>query len=416
MTASHENTEGIAIIGMAGRFPGADNLDQFWQNLKNGVESISVFSEEELKSAGVDSALAKIPGFVNAGSILNDVDLFDAAFFGFSPRDAETTDPQQRLFLECAWEGLENAGYRPDTYPGLISVFGGSDQSTYVYQIYANQERLASLDGGMVGIGNDKDYLTTLVSYKLNLRGASIAVQTACSTSLVAVCLACQNLWSYQCDMALAGGVAVNVPQKKGYFYQPGGILSPDGHCRTFDASGQGTVVGNGVAMVALKRLAEALADGERIRAVIRGAALNNDGSLKVGFGAPSVEGQAQAIAMAQAMAGVHPDWISYVEAHGTATILGDPIEFSALNKVFTAKTTRKQYCAMGSLKSNVGHLSSAAGAAGLIKTVLALENEAIPPSLNFQRPNPQINFGDSPFYICTGLQDWKSGERPRVA
>src|SRR5262249_19913814 len=245
----------------------------------------------------------------------------------------------------------------PYMYPSLIGVFGGSDQSTYLYQIYANPERLATLDGGMIGIGNDKDYLTTLVSYKLNVRGPSIAVQTACSTSLVAVSLACQTLWSYQCDMALAGGVAVNVPQKKGYFYQPGGILSPDGHCRTFDASGQGTVVGNGVSMLVLKRLSDAVADGDSIRAVIRGAALNNDGSMKVGFGAPSVEGQAQAIAIAQAMAGVNPDWISYVEAHGTATLLGDPIEFAALNYVFSSRTKRKQFCAIGSLKSNVGHL-----------------------------------------------------------
>jgi acyl transferase domain-containing protein len=408
--------DGIAIIGMAGRFPGANSLDAFWDNLRNGVESISVFSEEELAAAGVDPAIARIAGFVNAGSVVADVDMFDAAFFGFSPRDAETTDPQQRLFLECAWEGLEDAGYRPDTYPGLIAVYGGSDQSTYMYQIYADPERMATLDSGMVAIGNDKDYLTTLTSYKMNLRGPSVAVQTACSTSLVAISLACQTLWSYQSDMAIAGGVAINVPQKKGYFYQPGGILSPDGHCRTFDASGQGTVVGNGVAIVVLKRLAEAIADGDHIRAVIRGTALNNDGSLKVGFGAPSIEGQTQAIAMAQAMAGVHPDQISYVEAHGTATILGDPIEFSALNKVFSAGTARKQYCAIGSLKSNVGHLSSAAGAAGLIKTVLALEHEAIPPSLHFATPNPHINFADSPFYVSTQLNAWKSGERPRIA
>jgi acyl transferase domain-containing protein len=414
--ADNPRLEGIAIIGMAGRFPGADSLDQFWDNLKNGVEGISVFSDEELIGAGVDASLMKIPGFVNAGSILTDVDMFDAPFFGFSPRDAETTDPQQRLFLECAWESLEDAGYRPDTYPGLIGVYGGSDQSTYVYQIYGDAERLATLDLGMVGIGNDKDYLTTLTSYKMNLRGPSIAVQTACSTSLVAVSLACQTLLSYQCDMALAGGVAINIPQKKGYFYQPGGILSPDGHCRTFDASGQGTVVGNGVAIVVLKRLSEALADGDRIRAVIRGSALNNDGSMKVGFGAPSVEGQAQAIAMAHAMAGVDPERISYLEAHGTATILGDPIEFGALNKVFSARTKRKQFCAIGSLKSNVGHLSSAAGAAGLIKTVLALEQKVIPPSLHFETPNPHINFADSPFYVNTRLSEWKSSEHPRRA
>jgi acyl transferase domain-containing protein/acyl carrier protein len=419
MTMSTDTTpraDGIAIIGMAGRFPGAQSLEQFWDNLANGVESISIFSDEELMAAGVDASVMKIPGFVNAGSILADVDMFDTAFFGFSPRDAETTDPQQRLFLECAWEGLEDAGYRPDTYPGLIGVYGGSDQSTYVYQIYADPQRLATLDSGMVGIGNDKDYLTTLTSYKMNLRGPSIAVQTACSTSLVDVCLACQTLSSYQCDIAIAGGVAVNVPQKKGYFYQPGGILSPDGHCRTFDASGQGTVVGNGVAIVVLKRLSEALADGDAIRAIIRGTALNNDGSMKVGFGAPSVEGQTQAIAMAQAMAGVHPDQISYIEAHGTATILGDPIEFGALDKVFRASTARKQFCAIGSLKSNVGHLSSAAGAAGLIKTVMALEHQAIPPSLHFATPNPHINFPDSAFYVNTQLSDWKRGERPRIA
>ena len=299
--------ESIAVIGLTGRFPGARNVEEFWKNLQDGAETITRFSDQELMAAGVDPVIAKMPGFVNAGSILADIDQFDALFFGYSARDAESIDPQQRLFLECAWECLEGAGYDSEVYPGLIGVFGGSDMSSYLYQVYANIDPLASGYGGMVVIGNDKDYLTTQVSYKLNLKGPSIAVQTSCSTSLVAVCLACQNLWSYGCDMALAGGVSIAVPQRKGYFYMPGGILSPDGHCRTFDAEGQGTVVGNGVGIVLLKRLSDALADGDSIHALIKGAALNNDGSAKVGYTAPSIAGQAQVISMAQAMAGVDP-------------------------------------------------------------------------------------------------------------
>ena len=337
-------------------------------------------------------------------------------FFGYSARDAECIDPQQRLFLECAWECLEGAGYDPESYPGLIGVFGGSDMSSYIYQLYAHMDPLAAGSSPMALIGNDKDYLTTQVSYKLNLKGPSMAIQTSCSTSLVAVCVACQSLWSYACDMALAGGVAVGVPQKKGYFYQAGGILSPDGHCRTFDAEGQGTVVGNGVGIVLLKRLSDAIADGDMIHAVIRGAALNNDGSLKVGYTAPSVAGQAQVIAMAQAMAGVDPETVSYVEAHGTATLLGDPIEVAALTQAFSAKTDKKGFCALGSVKSNVGHLASAAGVTGLIKTVLALENGMLPPSLNFKTPNPQIDFAGSPFYVNDKLQPWDTNGTPRRA
>jgi acyl transferase domain-containing protein len=408
--------ESIAIIGMSGRFPGARNLDEFWQNLRDGVESISRFSEEEIKLAGVDPALLKVPGYVNAGAVLEDIDLFDALFFGYSARDAESIDPQQRLFLECAWESLENAGCDPETYPGLIGVFGGSDMSSYLFQIYANTDVLSHAYGGMTVIGNDKDYLTTQVSYKLNLRGPSIAVQTSCSTSLVAVSMACHSLLSYQCDIALAGGVAVGVPQKKGYFYQPGGIASPDGHCRTFDATGEGTVVGNGVGIVVLKRLSEALADGDYIHAVIKGAALNNDGSAKVGYTAPSIEGQAQAIAMAQAMAGVNPETITYIEAHGTATILGDPIEIAALSQAFNSRTNKRSFCAIGSVKSNVGHLASAAGVAGLIKTVLALRHRQLPPSLHFTQPNPRIDFANSPFYVNSQLSAWKSDGNPRRA
>ncbi len=408
--------EGIAVIGLTGRFPGAKNVEEFWQNLKDGAETITRFSDQELKAAGVDSAYWNLPGFVNAGSVLSDIDQFDAEFFGYSPRDAECIDPQQRLFLECAWNCLEGAGYNPESYPGLIGVFGGSDMSSYVYHLYAHMDPLAGGPSPMALIGNDKDYLTTQVSYKLNLKGPSLAIQTSCSTSLVAVCVACQNLWSQTCDMALAGGVAVGVPQKRGYFYQAGGILSPDGRCRTFDAEGQGTVVGSGVGMVLLKRLSDALADGDTIHAVIKGAALNNDGSLKVGYTAPSVEGQAQVIQMAQAMSGISPETITYVEAHGTATLLGDPIEVAALAQAFRAGTDKKGFCALGSVKSNVGHLASAAGVTGLIKTVLSLEHAMIPPSLNFKTPNPQINFAESPFFVNDKLRQWDANGSPRRA
>jgi acyl transferase domain-containing protein/acyl carrier protein len=418
MSNSESSTavEGIAVVGLNGRFPGARNIDEFWKNLEQGVESIARFSDQELRAAGLDPAYSKLPGFVNAGCVLTDIDQFDAVFFGYSARDAECIDPQQRLFLECAWECLESAGYDPESYPGMIGVYGGSDMSSYIYQVYAHLDPLAAGSSPMALIGNDKDYLTTQVSYKLNLKGPSMAVQTSCSTSLVAVCVACQSLWSYSCDMALAGGVAVGVPQKKGYFYQAGGILSPDGHCRTFDAEGQGTVVGSGVGMVLLKRLSDALADGDTIHAVIKGAALNNDGSLKVGYTAPSVAGQAQVIAMAQAMASVNPETIGYVEAHGTATLLGDPIEVAALTQVFSSNTQKKTYCGLGSVKSNVGHLASAAGVTGLIKTVLALEKGKLPPTLNFKTPNPQINFTNSPFYVNDKLRDWESNGNPRRA
>ncbi|MGH9628561.1 MAG: beta-ketoacyl synthase N-terminal-like domain-containing protein, partial [Bryobacteraceae bacterium] len=335
---SNHPAEAIAVIGMSGRFPQARNIDEFWRNLKNGSECISFFSDEELQNSGLDPSVLSAPNYVRAGGVLDGVDLFDALFFGYSARDAEIMDPQHRLFLECAWEGLENAGYDPETYPGLIGVFGGSSMSTYLFNLYANMDRLAFVDHFQLLVGNDKDHVTTHVSYKLNLRGPSIDVQTACSTSLVAVCLACQSLLNYQSDIALAGGVTVNLPQGAGYLYQPGGIVSPDGHCRAFDASAQGTVGGNGVGIVVLKRLSEALAEGDCIHSVIRGFALNNDGSMKVGYTAPSVEGQAQVIAMAQAMAGCEPETIGYMEAHGTGTPLGDPIEIAALTEAFRAR------------------------------------------------------------------------------
>jgi amino acid adenylation domain-containing protein/thioester reductase-like protein len=408
---------GVAIIGLAGRFPGAKNINDFWQNLKNGVESISFFSDEELDPLAVDLASLNHLNFVKAGAVLDGVELFDATFFDYSPREAEITDPQHRLFLECAWEALENAGYDSDKYDGAIGVFAGASMSTYLlFNLAINPRLLKSFGSFQVTVGNDKDYLATRVSYKLNLRGPSINVQTACSTSLVAVSLACQSLLDYQCDIALAGGVSVRVPQKSGYVYEEGGILSPDGHCRAFDAGGQGTLFGNGLGIVALKRLEDALAEGDNIIAVIRGTAVNNDGLMKIGYTAPSIDGQAAVIAEALAAAGVAAETISYIEAHGTATPIGDPIEIAALRKAFRDTAHKKQFCAIGSVKSNIGHLDSAAGIAGLIKTALALKEKLIPPSLLYEKPNPQINFEDSPFYINTSIAEWKNGSTPRRA
>jgi acyl transferase domain-containing protein/acyl carrier protein len=416
MTQPDYSAEGIAIIGIAGRFPGAKSIDAFWENLREGREAVTPFTDEEVQACGVDPSIYKLPNYVKSGAVLDDIDMFDATFFGYSARDAEITDPQQRLFLECAWECIENAGYNAESYPGLIGVFGGLDWSTYLAQIYANLDKLGYVDGFQLNVGNDKDHLATQSSYKLNLRGPSITVQTACSTSLTAVCIASQSLLSYNCDMALAGGTAIAVPQRRGYYYMPGSILSPDGHCRAFDSAAQGTIIGNGVGIVLLKRLSDAIADGDNVRAVIRGYGLNNDGSAKVGYTAPSIEGQAQAIAMAQAMAGIDPETIDYVEAHGTATILGDPIEVAALTSVFRARTSKKNYCAIGSLKSNVGHLASAAGVAGLIKTVLSLEHRQMPPTLHFTKPNPGIDFANSPFYVNATLKDWVVQGRKRRA
>jgi acyl transferase domain-containing protein/acyl carrier protein len=408
--------EGVAIIGMSGRFPGARDLMEFWRNLQDGVESISFFTRSELESAGVEQHRSSQPDFVGAGGVLDGIENFDASFFGFTPRDAEVLDPQQRVFLECAWEALENSGYSPENYSGSIGVYAGSVMSSYLFNVLSRQDIFELLGSFQVFTGNDKDHLSTRTSYKLNLRGPSVTVQTACSTSLVAVCMACQSLLDHQCDMALAGGVAIRVPQQAGYLYQPGMIFSRDGHCRPFDAQADGTVFSNGAGVVVLKRLQDAVADGDRICAIIRGSSINNDGSLKVGYTAPSQDGQAEVVATAQAMAGVHPETISYIETHGTATTLGDPIEVAALSQVFRAATDRKQFCAIGSLKSNIGHLDAAAGVAGLIKTVLALENRELPPSLNFERPNPSIDFASGPFYVNTSLAEWKEGSTPRRA
>ena len=403
----------IAIVGMTGRFPGAKNIEEFWQNLRSGVESIYFFSDEELLSSGIDPARLSQPQYVKAGAVLEDIELFDASFFDFSPKEAQITDPQHRLFLECANEALEGAGYDSQTYTGRIGVYAGVSLSTYfLSNIYTNPKVIESVGNYRTSIGNSKDFLPTYVSYKLNLKGPSINVQTACSTSLVAIHLACQSLLNGESDIALAGGVSIQVPHKAGYRYQEGGIMSPDGHCRAFDAKAQGTISGNGVGIVVLKRLEDALADGDFIHAVIKGSAINNDGSLKVGYTAPSIDGQAKVISEALAMARVEPETISYVETHGTGTILGDPIEIAALTQAFRT-TDKKNFCAIGSVKTNIGHLDAAAGVAGLIKTVLSLKHKEIPSSLHFQEPNPKIDFANSPFYVNSTLSEWNTNGTP---
>ncbi|HEY6320578.1 MAG TPA: type I polyketide synthase, partial [Thermoanaerobaculia bacterium] len=409
--------EAVAVIGMAARLPGAPDLEAFWHNLRDGVESVSRFSPQELADAGIEPALYEDPRYVAAAAVLPDIERFDAAFFGFNPREAELLDPQQRLFLECAWEALEDAGYDPPRIREAVGVYAGASMSTYLLaNLYGQRALRRAVGDYQTMLGNDKDYLATRVSYKLGLRGPSMSVQTACSTSLVAVCLACQALLDEQCAMALAGGVSVRVPQRAGYLAEEGGILSPDGHCRAFDAAAQGTIGGNGAGVVVLKRLADALADGDPVRAVIRAAALNNDGAAKVGFTAPSLERQAAVVVMAQTLAGVGPDSVTYVEAHGTGTPLGDAIEVAALTRAFRAATGRAGFCALGSVKTNVGHLDAAAGVAGLIKTVLALEHRQLPPSLNFTRPHPQLELAGSPFYVNARLADWPPGPTPRRA
>jgi acyl transferase domain-containing protein/acyl-CoA synthetase (AMP-forming)/AMP-acid ligase II/NADPH:quinone reductase-like Zn-dependent oxidoreductase/NAD(P)-dependent dehydrogenase (short-subunit alcohol dehydrogenase family)/acyl carrier protein len=422
----------VAIIGMSCRFPGANDLDQFWENLCNGVESISFFSDQELIDSGVEPALVNHPNYVKASPILDDIENFDADFWGYSPKEAQLLDPQQRLFMECAWASLEDAGYDPLSYQGDISLYGGAATNTYLLNnIYPHRHQidqqddlqvlnLSSMGGFQVTTANDKDYLTTRTSYKLNLTGSSVNVQTACSTSLVTVHLACQSLINGECDMALTGGVSVHSPQKMGYLYQEGMILSADGHCRAFDAEASGTIFGSGAGMVVLKLLERAVEDGDRIYGVIKGSAVNNDGGTKVGYFAPNVDGQTRVIAEAIAYADISPESVSYIEAHGTGTKLGDPIEIQALSQAYSKGELPfahpSKHCAVGSVKTNVGHLQMASGIVGLIKTTLCLYHRKIPASLHFQQPNPQIDFTRSPFYINTHLQDWKGDMSPRRA
>jgi acyl transferase domain-containing protein/acyl carrier protein len=407
--------QGIAIVGMSGRFPGAGSLEQFWRNLRDGVESITRFTESELIEAGIDPALVRDPAYVAAKGVVEGVEMFEPAFFGFTPREAELMDPQHRLLLECAWEALEDAGVDPDRFPGRAAVYVGTGTSSYLLSnLLPNAEELRRAGTLQVLILNDRDFAATRLSYKLNLRGPSALVQTACSTALMAVHVACQSLLAGEADLAVAGGVSIGAPVKEGYLYQEGSISSPDGLCRSYDAQAGGSVAGTGAGIVVLKRLADALEAGDTVHAVILGSAANNDGSAKVGFTAPSIEGQAEAIAEALLMSGVDPDTIGYVEGHGSATALGDPIEVSALRQAFAQAGHGGGPCALGSVKSNIGHLNAAAGVAGLIKTALALSHRTIPPSVHFETPNAQVDFG--PFQVPTAALPWERGDSPRRA
>lgn len=407
----------VAVIGMAGRFPGARNIDQFWTNLRDGVESVTFFTKEELLGYGVDPDQLAAPEYVPAKAIVEDVELFDAAFFDFSPREAEMLDPQHRLLLECAVEAFEHAGYFPESFKGRVGVYAGASAGSYLTANLSSHEELIERVGPyQVDIGNHAEFVPTTISFKLNLKGPSINIQTACSTSLVAVHVACQSLLNGECDMALAGGGSIVFPHKEGYLFQESGILSPDGHCRAFDSEAQGMVGGEGAGLLVLKRLVDALADGDTIHAVIKGSAVNNDGSLKIGYTAPSVNGQAEVVADALAMAGVSAESISYIEAHGTATALGDPVEIAALTQAFDVDPQMGSFCRIGSVKTNIGHLDAAAGVAGLIKTILALKHGQIPPSLHYKQPNPKIDFARSPFFINDKLVEWKRTETPRRA
>lgn len=409
---------GVAIVGMANRVPGALNPDQYWYNLQHGVEAVKFYTDEELSLAGVPPDLLKNPHYVKAGCPLEGMQEFDPDFFGFSPKEAGILDPQHRQFYECCWEALERAGHAPSKFEGAIGVFAGSGMAAYfALNILTNPSLVNSVGTFLLRhTGNDKDFLSSRVSYCFNLKGPSINIQTACSTSAVAVHLACQSLLNEECDMALAGGVSIDIPHGLGYLYKEGEILSPDGHCRAFDHRSKGTIFGSGTAVVVLRRLADAIADGDHIHGVIIGTAVNNDGANKVGYLAPRVEGQAEAITEALEMAGVEADSIGYVECHGTGTPVGDPIEISALTTAFRRTSSRTGYCGIGSVKTNIGHLDTAAGTAGLIKATLALEHKMVPPSLNYEAPNPTIDFGRSPFYVNAALKDWKASSAPRRA
>ncbi|TDC61066.1 SDR family NAD(P)-dependent oxidoreductase, partial [Micromonospora sp. KC207] len=402
----------IAIVGMAGRFPGAADTRQLWMLLRDGRSGITRFTDDELRAAGVSEQLLADPAYVRAGAVLDGVDLFDPAFFGLSAKEAQLLDPQHRLFLECSWTALEDAGCDPARFDGLIGVFGGAAWSTYLTNNLLPNEALVASTGEMaIGLANEKDSLTTRVSHILGLAGPSMAVQSYCSTSLVAVATAATSLAAGECDLALAGGVSVQVPHRVGYLYQEGGMTSPDGGCAAFDESALGTPVGSGVAVVALRRLADALRDGDRVYAVIRGWAVNNDAGRKVGFTAPGVGGQAAVVAEALASAGLEPGDIDYIEAHGTGTALGDAAELAALQKVFDG-----QSCLVGSVKTNVGHLDRAAGATGLIKAALSLHHEQLSATLNFRTPNRQLRLGGASLEVVTGLRDWSRNALPRRA
>lgn len=413
----------IAVIGMAGRFPGADSLTQFWDNLSGGVESVSTLSEEALTAAGVSARTLADPAYVRRAAMLNGIDEFDAEYFGITPYTARMMDPQQRLFLQTSWHALEDSGYDPATYDGAIGVFASSTASGYLMENLMSHRDTRKLVGEGITVEmfnlvllNDKDYLATRVSHELNLRGPSLSVQTACSSSLVAVHLACQSLLAGECDMALTGASAIRVPHHVGYTYEPGAMVSPSGHCRPFDVRSDGTIFGSGVAALILKPLRAALDDGDRIHAVLRGSAINNDGSMKMTYAAPAVAGQAEVIAEAQAVAEVDSSTVGFVETHGTGTPLGDPIEIEALRQAFElSEVKRSDPCILGSVKSNIGHLDAASGVTGLIKTILCLKNKAIPPTVHYTAPNPELHLDDTPFVVANTYTEWES-DTPRRA
>ncbi|WP_265567003.1 type I polyketide synthase [Streptomyces hygroscopicus] len=390
---------------MAGRFPGAANVEQFWTNLTNGTDSVTRFAESSERSRG----------HVPAMGLLEDAVAFDAEFFGYSPRDARVLDPQHRVFLECAWESLEDAGYDPMSCPGEVGIYAGSSQTSYLEELFAHREQLGSVTDWQLKVGCGPDFLTSRVAYKLGLRGPAVTVQTACSTSLVAIHSAARAVLSGECDIALAGGVSIPYPPRLGEYVE-GGIISPDGYCRTFDAAARGTVGGSAVGVVVLKRLTEAVAAGDRIRAVVRGTAVNNDGLARIGYTAPGLEGQARVIQAALTVAEVPPESVTYVEAHGTGTAAGDPIEVAALTRAFRAGTDARGFCRIGSVKTNIGHADAASGVVGFIKAVLAVERGVIPPSLHYSEPNPEIDFETGPFTVNTESIPWNPAPWPRRA
>lgn len=409
-----EGNEAVAIIGMSCRFPGAGSIETFWNNLQDGKESVSFFTEEEMLAAGVDPELIKEPSYVNAACIIDDIDRFDSEFFGYSTEEAELIDPQQRLFMECAYECFEDAGYVPEQCGEDVGVFGGMRTSGYARVLGPVIRRIGTIKSFDAVLGTSVDQTCLRLSYTLNLKGPSIGVQTACSTSIVAAHAACESLRNGECNMALIGASAINVPQKQGYIYEEGMIASIDGHCRAFDANAKGGVGGNGVGAVLLKRLSDALEDRDHVYAVIKGSAVNNDGSAKIGYRAPSLEGQARVIEEALLMADTPAETISYVEANGTGTFWGDSMEIEALTRVFRMQTEKREFCCIGSVKTNIGHLSQAAGVACLIKTALSLKNKRLVPSLNCETPNPALE--NSPFYIATENTGWRVDGFPRRA
>ncbi|MFG2605962.1 type I polyketide synthase [Streptomyces sp. NPDC048514] len=414
-TADASPTPPVAVVGLAGRFPGADGIAGLWAGLLAGKESLTRLGDDELEAAGVPAADRTHPDYVPVRGVLDGVGLFDAELFGYSAREAELIDPQQRLLLECAWEALDEAGH--GGFEGRAGVFAGTSPNTYLLRhVLAGPRDRDPAEALQVLLGNEKDHAATRIAYKLRLTGPALTVQTACSTSLVAVHLACQSLLRGECDLALAGGASVQLPQESGYLYSRHGILSPDGRCRPFDRDARGTVVGGGVGLVVLRRLDDALADGDHVHAVIRASAVNNDGARKIGYTAPSVTGQAEVVREALRAAQVDAATIGYVEAHGTGTELGDGIEVAALTEAFREFTGESGYCALGSVKANLGHLDAAAGVTGLVKAVLAVREGLIPPSINCVEPNPEIDWANTPFYVNTSLTEWPDGTAPRRA